>query len=692
VKKFNIEWSTFTLLFLLVGSVVGAADLKSGLIGSWRFDASDGTTVNDGSGNDNHGRISSGTIAGSPQALRCNGFSTEVEIAEKHQVPARSALTFLAWVRPSAVTKRIIVGKPHTDPGFATPMPGLYFTDRGVLAFGGWQANGKNKGVYEGTTEISRDVWVMVAATYGTSSVTLYVNGQPDGHHQAFPEMQYNSGPLYIGRAKVGSSMFKGLIGEVRMYDRALNGEEIAEFYQQTRSSYPQEVAKPKSPGRTIPVSAKVSPSSKAWVEYPTRTLDLLDGYQSSGTSVKLDEYGGWLGHQEKATGYFYPKKIGTRWWLIDPAGNYFIHMAVVAISAGNSKTVKENFPKMFSSKQNWADVTTTLLQDNGFNGAGAWSDTKDVRGAKKPVAYTIIKNFAADFARTKGLSRASVGHSGFLHDSIPVFNPDFPAFCEAKARDLADTKNDPWLLGIFSDNELLVPVLDNYLKFDMNDPVQAPNYVAAKAWLKERKGKTQVSEKDITPQDRAEFMGYVFDTYFKIASGAIRRADPNHMYIGSRFHSREKENPYVWKAAGKYCEIISVNYYFAWSPDLGDMREWTEWSGKPVIITEWYAKGDDVGFPNTTGAGWLVKTQRDRGLFYQNYVLGCIEAGNCVGWHWFKYMDNDMNDPKADPSNRDANKGIVRVNYSPYQEVLKLMKPLNREAYPLTQFFDKGR
>ena len=37
--------------------------------------------------------------------------------------------------------------------------------------------------------------------------------------------------------------------------------------------------------------------------------------------------------------------------------------------------------------------------------------------------------------------------------------------------------------------------------------------------------------------------------------------------------------------------------------------------SGKPILVTEWYAKGMDSGMANQGGAGWVVKTQRDRGL-----------------------------------------------------------------------------
>jgi len=83
------------------------------------------------------------------------------------------------------------------------------------------------------------------------------------------------------------------------------------------------------------------------------------------------------------------------------------------------------------------------------------------------------------------------------------------------------------------------------------------------------------------------------------------------------------------------------------------------------------------------------VKTQRDRGLFYQNFVLSLLESKQCVGWHWFKYIDNDPADTKADPSNQDSNKGIVSNRYEPYRPLLDLMKDLNVRAYTLVDYFD---
>jgi hypothetical protein len=114
----------------------------------------------------------------------------------------------------------------------------------------------------------------------------------------------------------------------------------------------------------------------------------------------------------------------------------------------------------------------------------------------------------------------------------------------------------------------------------------------------------------------------------------------------------------------------------------------WEQEAGKPVIITEFYVKGEDSGMTNSTGAGWVVHTQKDRGAFYQNFVLTLLESRVCVGWHWFKYTDNDP-DSNPDPSNIDSNKGVVSNRYVPYDDLLEAMRRLNERTYRLTSYFD---
>jgi len=296
-----------------------------------------------------------------------------------------------------------------------------------------------------------------------------------------------------------------------------------------------------------------------------------------------------------------------------------------------------------------------------------------------------------SDFAVSKGLAWQVSGHMGFPDDCFPVFHPEFETWCDEYAKELIPTNKDPYLLGHFSDNELQCPknMLDRTLKMDLEKyPEMKYNTQAAKDWLDQRKPQGWKID-NITDNDRNDYIGHVFDTYYRLTSTAIKKYDPDHLYIGSRCYGYALSCPQVFRAAGKYLGLLSCNYYRAWKPDNERMNMWTKESNLPFLITEWYAKGMDSGLPNNTGAGWTVKTQKDRAWFYNNFTLALMENKNCVGWHWFKYRDNNPEDLTTEPSNRDSNKGVVTYDYKPYVELLDEMKKLNDNVYPLIDYFD---
>lgn len=419
---------------------------------------------------------------------------------------------------------------------------------------------------------------------------------------------------------------------------------------------------------------------------FNTRTIELLPGYSPSG-KTKLSKYGGWLDKRTDATGFFHVKKIGDRWWCIDPEGYYYINVGLNSISRGRSDRNKEALTKKFGTPETWIRETITMLQENGFNCAGSWSDSEAIieanKTAERPFAYTINWNFMSSYGRERGGTFQQPGHTGYPNDAIFVFDPGFETFCDQHARRLEKYKDDPNLFGHFSDNEMpfRFKSLDNFLGL----PEQEAGHQAAAKWLKDR----GITKEQITDDHREEFMAFVADRYFSIVSNAIRKYDPNHMYIGARFYSEEKNHARFMETAGKYLDIISNNYYNRWTPDSTEMSNWVKWSGRPFIITEYYTKGEDSGMPNQSGAGWIVRTQRDRGLFYQNYNLALLESKSCVGWHYFKYQDNDPTAKGVDPSNVDANKGIVNNDYEVWTPLMEKMKELNHQVYDLIQYFD---
>jgi len=429
----------------------------------------------------------------------------------------------------------------------------------------------------------------------------------------------------------------------------------------------------------------------KAWrgkgkpAEYDTRILRHLADFAPK-EPTPLSKFGGWLGEKHKATGFFRVEKLGDRWWLIDPEGCRYLHIAVNAVRPGKSPKNLRTLPAKFGTVEKWRDATVALLRDLAFNGTGSWSDDALNRAAAQPLAYTPNWNFMSSYGKKRGGTYQLPGHTGYPNNCIFAFDPEFEAFADEHAKQLAATKDDPWLLGHFSDNEMPFPrdSLDRYLALKPDDPGRR----AAEAWLAGR----GLDRAKLTARDRDDWLGHVAERYFSIVARAIRKHDPNHLYLGSRFHSYEKGCQPVFAAAGRHLDAVAVNVYGVWTPSADMLQRWAAWAGKPSLITEWYAKGADTGMPNITGAGWTVATQQERGWFYQNFTLALLESRACVGWHWFKYMDNDPEDTTTDPSNRDSNKGIVTATYEPHVPLMDAMRELNRAAYPLTAYFDRRR
>ncbi len=433
-------------------------------------------------------------------------------------------------------------------------------------------------------------------------------------------------------------------------------------------------IVKPKlDGGGLLLVESKKNPGG-AWNLYSTRTLQQLPSTILQNVDNISSPYGGWdTGQTYNATGFFYPLKIGDRWWLVDPDGHLFLHKGVVAVNTINSPGAQAALTSLFGTEVNWAAQTTAMMRQHGFNGSGAWSNDTLLRQAPQPLVYTIKKSFMTTYS-----------DSG-TDDYPQVFEPAFETHCQTYAQSLAGYKNDPYLLGYFSDNELSVP--SNILPLWLGLSSGNSSYEEAWRWLGERYGENATAAQ-VTTQDEHDFLGHVWGQYYKVVNQAIKQYDPNHLYMGSRLYWFEKDIPEIFREMGPYVDVVSVNHYSQWTPDIDRIRMWESESGRPVIITEYYTKGEDSGMPNNTGAGWIVRTQEDRGRFYQNFTLALLESKVCVGWHWFRYADNDP-DSNPDPSNIDSNKGIVSNRYVPWVPLLESMQEFNDRVYTLTEHFD---
>lgn len=679
----------------------GAAASRDGsLVGWWHFNGCDGRVARDASGRGNDGAIAGGTLVRERgvTSLALDGIDGAVTIPIREGLGIGESMTAVAWVRLRTGGRySVIFGRPHPNPKWTTPFLGAY-EEGGRAIFGMWNAGGKKALVDSGPLPVGG--WKFLAATYDGSAVRVFTNGVLAGEAPFDGAVASGDLPLYIGRGLSEERQpFRGSIGELRLYSRAMSAREVRGLFEETVRGYdlavPVDLAARHGDGSVIVESCGSRPGGE-WRQYPTRILELVKGYEARGAEVRLDRFGGWDGEGFGATGFFRAGRLGGRWWLIDPDGHRYLSIGINTVTP--SRFAGEALREKFGAPERWAAETTSALRELGFNskGSGGPKDIAVMRGVERPLPYTWLMGFMSSFGKEKGLTFAVSGHAGYSNECIPVFHPEFEGHCVRYASQLTNggANADPYLLGVFSDNELLCPVnlLDRYLSLEGGNPHLQSGLEAAAAWLAGKRGGPGTN--GITRRERLEFIGHAFERYYRIVSAAIRRYDTNHMYIGSRICFRESQidNPYFWAAMGKHVDVATVNYYNVWGPDPVQVSNWCAWSGRPVIISEWYTKAMDApGLANTNGAGWVVRTQEDRGKFYQHYALGLLEAPGCVGWHWFKYQDDPEESTALDCAGG-ANKGMFDSRFELHRPLADRARALNREAYPLTEFFDRRR
>jgi hypothetical protein len=129
-----------------------------------------------------------------------------------------------------------------------------------------------------------------------------------------------------------------------------------------------------------------------------------------------------------------------------------------------------------------------------------------------------------------------------------------------------------------------------------------------------------------------------------------------------------------VIQAAGEYFEVISFHSYAA-MPPVDRLRQITNITNRPTMLTEFSFKAMDSGLPNTKGAGKPLATQADRASGFTSYVQALADLPGMVGYHWFEYRD-EPKEGRFDGEN--SNYGVVKIDFTPWEVLTARMTTVN--------------
>ncbi len=206
---------------------IASHDLARGLVGHWTFDEGEGAIARDVSGRDNHGTVmgganwNKGIIGG---ALEFDGTDDFVSIPNESQFDIAGNITVSAWIRVESFTKpwQAIVTKGdrawRLHRADTTKSAGFACSD----------LSREQTGDLLGNKVVADGQWHHVAGVLDGTKMSIYVDGALDAWAASSPNISVNDYSVHIGaNAQAEDRLFRGLIDDVRIYDRALTVDEL---------------------------------------------------------------------------------------------------------------------------------------------------------------------------------------------------------------------------------------------------------------------------------------------------------------------------------------------------------------------------------------------------------------------------------------------------------------------------------
>jgi hypothetical protein len=343
-----------------------------------------------------------------------------------------------------------------------------------------------------------------------------------------------------------------------------------------------------------------------------------------------------------------------------------------------------------------WRKEALARLEAWGFNTIGDWSEPE--LWAMHRLPYTAPLSPEGTYATI------SSGEDWWG----PMPDPFDPAFAEAADRmaERAATRfrGDAYVIGYFVGNELAwgrgsAANPRGYYALAINSLAAGPQSPAKAAFVADlvesyrepqrlaeawgiplaawddlhRAGFTLPEaslEKPAVIADLAAFTRRFAEAYFRTVAGALRRHDPDHLFLGSRFAWQTKE---AVAACARWCDVVSFNRY---RRSLTADDEWARFHalGKPALIGEFHFGSIDRGlfWEGLIGVGG----EEERGPAYARYLRSVADNPDLVGAHWFQYVDEPLTGRTLDGEN--GHIGFVTVTDLPYEDLVAAAREAN--------------
>jgi hypothetical protein len=218
--------------------------LGDGLVAWWKFDETSGTVAYDSSGNGNNGTLTSGPtwISGKIEgALSFDGVDDYVKVKHSDELSLVNSCSIALWIKISRKTasgsldsdanlfsKRLNL--VNYEEAYALKVFGPDRDNRGRAEFG-TNASTFTPPWHAGSSIVDTNDWYHLTVAIDNQSVRIYINSLIDSESSYTGQLSSSEQPIFIGIKADMTRAVKGIIDDVRIYDRALSASEVQALY-----------------------------------------------------------------------------------------------------------------------------------------------------------------------------------------------------------------------------------------------------------------------------------------------------------------------------------------------------------------------------------------------------------------------------------------------------------------------------
>lgn len=424
-----------------------------------------------------------------------------------------------------------------------------------------------------------------------------------------------------------------------------------------------------------------------------------------SNSDSRSESYQKMIGKQ----GFFRLAVVEGIWWFINPEGKKFISLGVNHIEP--VLLCSENNRELFVKKYGEDLIGPTGHPNNKGNAAKRWlnDSVKQIKqwgfnslGMHNPIPQSTMP-YVAKF-RVAKIDGAVGRNKKYMDPFDPSTKSKIDQFAQVWSEKF---KNDRMILGVsFND----MPEWNSspgkihaWVRYCMELGADSPgkqrwvkvlreNYPdidsAARAYGIEASRWDDFLSKTSWPvpsqpmqvfYDVQTFLPLIADSWYRVVTDSIKRYDQNHLILGDKFVGNRDLPLWLDPILKKYFDVVYIQWYDYAYNQIPRLKELYEDTGKPILLGDSSFSSPNQNVPNPKGVH--VKSQREVGNAYFDYLQAIMAEPYIIGWHYCGFIEGS---PDLTKFHRffSIQNGLLQPDGTPYQEAIARVSEANSRAY----------